>query len=70
MGNYPHEGIDIKDDKIILTKDFIEHQLDLCEFASKRSKETKDEESFTYFKGRAGVFLSLLENWKYKKEEE
>lgn len=66
---YPDPGIDIKDDKLILTKDFIEHQLEVCQFAADRSKENKDDAAFAYFNGRVGVFTALLENWRYKKEK-
>jgi len=71
MGKLPYGVLDVNDDSIVLSKEYIEHYLQTCKTASKRSKELGDEEAFSYFKGRAGVFEALLHNWQYveKKEE-
>lgn len=66
MSKLPYGIENITDESITFTKEWIEHNLDTCKFAANRAKELKDEESFSYFNGRAGVFNALLEYWKYK----
>ena len=68
MIKYPYGVLDINDDSIVLTKEMLEHSLDTCKYAAERAKEQGDEESFSYFNGRAGVFSALLESWKYQQK--
>ena len=70
MGKLPYGILDITDEAIVFSKEYLEHHLDTCKFAAKRAKEQGDNESFSYFKGRAGVFSALLEQWKYQNKEE
>lgn len=70
MAKYPYGVLDINNDSIVLTKEMIEHSFETCKFAAERAKEQGDEESFSYFKGRAGVFDALLENWRYNETKQ
>ena len=70
MGKLPYGIVDITEDTIVFTKDYLEHHLDTCKFAAQRAKEQGDLEAFSYYSGRAGVFNALLEQWKYREKEE
>jgi len=58
---YPYGIENVEDNKITFTKEYLEYYLNICESTAKRAKEQDDEESFSYFMGRAGVFKALLE---------
>ena len=61
---------EIGDDCIVITKEHLKECRDSCKFAADRAKEQGDNETFSYYNGRVGVFDALLYLWTYQPTNE